>query len=64
MTLSSGLVLPGKLCKVDRVALSDSRGDSHRSYTGHQILQFLPRNPTWEPNTQLRGCGLRRPSSL
>lgn len=61
MTLSSGLVLPGKVCKVDRVALSDSRGIPIGPYTGPSDPPVSPRNPTWEPNTQVEGLWAETP---
>ena len=50
-----GLVLPGKLCRVERVALSDSRGIPTGPYTGPSGPPVAPRNPTWESNTQDEG---------
>ena len=50
-----GLVLPGKLCRVERVALSDSRGIPTGPYTGPSGPPVAPRNPTWESNTQEEG---------
>lgn len=61
MTRSSGLVLPGRVCKVDRVALSDSRGIPIGPYTGPSDPPVSPRNPTWEPHTQVEGLWAETP---
>lgn len=61
MTRSSGLALPGRVCKVDRVALSDSRGIPIGPYTGPSDPPVSPRNPTWEPHTQVEGLWAETP---
>lgn len=54
MTLSFG-PSAGKMWKVDRLALSDSRGIPIGPYAGPSDPPVAPRNPTWEANTQDEG---------